>query len=157
MNFDLRVTPQVYSLEMLLNRKIHEIDKRIYITNFTTEIPGLYFTTEQADNMCYFNDPEQNADICPFNNSEHEVNMCPLCDPEQEIKCTFYDPGREDNKCSFHDKKFFAYIDPFGKDFDFLVFVPEYYEDNEDAMNKINFYLDKYKLISTTYRIIFIK
>jgi len=106
-NYLLRITPQVYLLERLLNRKVHEIDKKIYITN-AIDTPAIYFSREGDPNMCFF------------------------------------DNGG-----------FFAYIDPFGMDIDFLVFVPAYYEENENAINRIRFYLDKYKLFSTTYRIIF--
>jgi len=107
LNFYVRITPQVYLLERLLNKKINETNQKIYITN-SIEIPALYFSEAGSSNMCFF------------------------------------DNGG-----------FFAYIDPFGADIDFLVLVPSYYENNENAINRIRFYLDMYKLFSTTYTIIF--
>ena len=106
-NFFVRITPQVYLLERLLNNRVHETDKKIYI-NDSTNTPGLYFSEANQANMCYFDNGE-----------------------------------------------YFAYIDPFGFDIDFLVYVPQYYFGNENAINKIKYYLDKYKLFSTTYQIIF--
>lgn len=106
-NYYLRITPQVFLLERLLNKKVHEVDKKIRIGD-PLDTPGIFFSPENADSMCYFDNDE-----------------------------------------------FFAYLDPFGMDLDFIVFVPSYYKDKTDALNTIKFYLDIYKLVSTNYEIIF--
>jgi hypothetical protein len=106
-NYLVRITPQVFLLERLLNKKVHETNKKIYIDD-SIDTPGFYFSRSGDPNMCYF------------------VNG-----------------------------GYFSFIVRFGFDNDFLVYVPEYYMYNENALNKIRYYLEKYKLISTSYRIIF--
>jgi hypothetical protein len=107
LNFYVRITPQVFLLERLLNKKIRLTNKKIRI-GAPLDTPGLYLSPTAAASMCFFD----NGD-------------------------------------------FFAFLDPFGMDFDFLVIVPVFYEGNENAINTIRFYLDKYKLISTNYKISF--
>ena len=67
-----------------------------------------------------------------------QTRMAALVEPEQ-----------------LNEYEFFAYLDPFGMDLDFIVFVPSYYVNKPDALNTIKFYLDKYKLESTNYLIVF--
>jgi len=105
-NYYIRITPQVYLLERLLNNKVHDVDEKIRIGD-PVDVPGMYFSPAGDPNMCFFDNNE-----------------------------------------------YFAYIDPFGMDTDFLVIVPVYYEDKEDAINTIRFFLNKYKLVSTNYKII---